>query len=105
MSRYIELNPVRASMVSHPAEYPLYSYRGNALDKKIELLTPHSCYLSLGKTVDLRKECYRALFDQVFPEHTFEYIRDAINKSWVLGGNRFKQQIEEQTSRNAAPLQ
>jgi putative transposase len=29
--RYIELNPVRANMVAHPAEYPWSSYRGNAL--------------------------------------------------------------------------
>jgi putative transposase len=31
-------------------------------------------------------------------------IRDATNKSWVLGDNRFKQQIEEQTGRRASPL-
>ena len=30
-SRYIELNPVRAGMVGHPAEYPWSSYRHNAL--------------------------------------------------------------------------
>jgi putative transposase len=29
--RYIELNPVRATMVKHPAEYPWSSYRANAL--------------------------------------------------------------------------
>ena len=39
VSRYIELNPVRANMVSHPAEYPWSSYHGNTVDKKIKLLT------------------------------------------------------------------
>ena len=29
--RYIELNPVRASMVGAPAEYPWSSYRSNGL--------------------------------------------------------------------------
>ena len=42
VSRYIELNPVRAAMVNHPAEYPWSSFQGNALDKNIELLTSHS---------------------------------------------------------------
>ena len=104
VSRYIELNPARANMVSHPADYPWSSYHGNALDKKIELLTPHPCYLSLGKTIDLRKECYRALFEQTFAECFLEDIRNATSKAWVLGDNQFRQQIEEQTVRRAGPL-
>ncbi|WP_228766890.1 transposase [Thiomicrorhabdus heinhorstiae] len=36
--RYIELNPVRADMVSHPAEYPWSSYRYNALGEKYKLI-------------------------------------------------------------------
>jgi len=35
VSRYIELNPVRAGMVAHPAEYPWSSYHGNGLGKAI----------------------------------------------------------------------
>ncbi len=31
--RYIELNPVRAGMVKHPAEFPWSSYYFNALGK------------------------------------------------------------------------
>jgi putative transposase len=29
--RYIELNPVRAKLVSHPGDYLWSSYRGNAI--------------------------------------------------------------------------
>ena len=43
VSRYIELNPVRANMVKHPAEYPWSSYHRNALDKEIQVITPHQC--------------------------------------------------------------
>ena len=39
VSRYIVLNPVKANMVSHPAEYPWSNYHGNTVDKKIKLLT------------------------------------------------------------------
>ena len=47
--RYIELNPVRAEMVNHAADYPWPSYRGNAMGKPIQLLTPHVLYHQLGK--------------------------------------------------------
>jgi putative transposase len=40
--RYIELNPVRAGMVSHPSQYLWSSYRQNALGQPDDLVTPHS---------------------------------------------------------------
>lgn len=39
--RYIELNPVRASMVCDPADYKWSSYRSNGLGVGSALLTPH----------------------------------------------------------------
>lgn len=104
VSRYIELNPVRANMVEHPAEYPWSSYHGNALDKHIALLTAHHCYQSLGTNQEERKRAYRALFEHHIPALTLQEIRDATNKAWVLGENRFKQQIEQQTGRRSEPL-
>jgi putative transposase len=104
LSRYIELNPVRAGMVEHPAEYSWSSYHHNALDKQIALLTPHPCYLALGNSLTKRKQAYQALFQQHIPDLSLTEIRDATNKSWVLGDNCFKQQIEEQTGRRASPM-
>jgi len=77
VSRYIELNPVRANMVGHPAEYPWSSYQKNAIGKSIELLTPHDCYQSLGQADEERQKVYRGLFDELIPEHTLQEIRDA----------------------------
>jgi putative transposase len=94
VSRYIELNPVRAGMVSHPVEYPWSSYRGNALEINIELLTAHSCYQALGKTAFERQASYRTLFNQGIDDLTLEEIRDATNKAWVLGENKFKQHLD-----------
>ncbi|GAC19579.1 transposase [Paraglaciecola arctica] len=104
VSRYIELNPVRANMVEHPAEYPWSSYHGNALNKDVALLSPHHCYQSLGTNKEGRKQAYKYLFKHHIPELTLQEIRDATNKAWVLGENRFKQQIEQQTGRRAVPL-
>ncbi len=103
VSRYIELNPVRAQMVRHPVEYPWSSYQSNAEGRPIELLTPHICYLSLGQTDKERQGIYKSLFEQHIPAYTIKEIRDATNKAWVLGCDRFKQQIELQTGRRASP--
>ena len=53
--RYIELNPVRAGMVEHPADYPWSSYSYNAAGVEIQILSPHESYLALGKTSALRE--------------------------------------------------
>mgnify|MGYP001059216657 CR=1 FL=1 len=104
LSRYIELNPVRAEMVAHPAEYPWSSYQCNALGKPIELITPHILYQGLAKTEKTRKKRYAALFDKTIPDYTLEEIRDSINRAWVLGDERFKKKIEKQTGRRVSPL-
>lgn len=102
--RYIELNPVRAGMVTHASEYPWSSYQGNALGKPIQLLAPHPMYVRLGKTDVERQSAYRALFRGRMPERDLMEIREATNKSWVLGSNRFKAQIEAKTGRRPTPL-
>lgn len=102
--RYIELNPVRANMVGHPAEYLWSSYRGNALGDNDPLLTPHPLYLALGSLVDERQAAYRALFDAHFDEKTLEEVRASINKAWVLGSERFSNLVAARLNRRASPL-
>ena len=101
--RYIELNPVRAKMVSHAAEYPWSSYQGNALGKPIQLLTPHVLYNQLGKTDNERQVAYRGLFNGMMTDQELTAIRDATNKAWVLGDERFKAQIAARTGRQPEP--
>ncbi len=104
VSRYIELNPVRARMVTRPEDYPWSSYHRNAMGKEIELITPHALYLALGQTDAERQAAYRSLFDQEMSDGQLKEIREATNKAWVLGGDRFIKQIEAQTGRRARPL-
>ena len=101
--RYIELNPVRAGMVSHPSEYPWSSYRCNALGQPNDLLTPYSEYLQLGTSAEARQAAYRQLFKQHIPEGSVDEIREATNKAWVLGNDRFKQRIQQQIARRIEP--
>ncbi len=102
-SRYIELNPVRADRVKHPADYPWSSYRCNALGVSNSLIQAHTIYSDLGKDATIRQSAYRALFEHRIPERTMDEIRVATNKAWVLGHARFLQQIEDLTQRQAQP--
>lgn len=86
--RYIELNPVSAGIVSRASDYPWSSYRGNAVGKRIELLTPHRLYWQLGKTDEERQAAYRALFRGRMSKRELTAIREATNKACVLGSDR-----------------
>ncbi len=102
--RYIELNPVRAAMVEHAADYPWSSYHFNALGKLIQLITPHKRYVQLGETPEKRQQYYRSLFRGCVSDKDISAILDATEKAWVLGNDRFKAVITEKTGRRAAPL-
>jgi len=60
--RYIELNPVRAGLVRHPARYRWSSYRANALGEADALITPHALYCALGRSAEERCAAYRRSF-------------------------------------------
>lgn len=97
--RYIELNPVRASMVDEPADYIWSSYQINALGKESELCEPHSIYLGLGKTKEQRLNCYRSLFQIHIDGELLIDIRKATNKGMALGNDKFKAEIEALSGR------
>jgi putative transposase len=103
-SRYIELNPVRAAMVREPGEYPWSSYRCNAMGQKDGLVSEHDLYRGLGRVAEQRQEAYRALFQDAVARELLTAIRDATNKGWALGNERFRVQVEAMTARRAAPL-
>lgn len=102
-SRYIELNPIRAQMVNHPSEYPWSSFHSNGLGETDSLITPHLVYKRLGKSPEERQKAYRQLFRTRISEMTLEEIREATNKAWVLGNDRFKAKIEKLTARQSRP--
>lgn len=102
--RYIELNPVRAAMVVHPADYPWSSYRANAQGAHDVLLTSHELYRRLARADEERRAAYRQLFRAQIPKAEVEAIRDATNKAWALGDGRFISKVEALSERRAAPL-
>ena len=56
--KYIELNPVRAGMVSYPGEYLFSSYNYYANGKPDGLITLSLAYLGLSDSVQIRQKQY-----------------------------------------------
>ncbi|MBK7899333.1 MAG: transposase [Azonexus sp.] len=101
--RYIELNPVRAGMVPHPAEYRWSSYRANAQGEASTLLTPHPLYRALGADAAARHEAYRELFRCALEPGLVDAIRQATNGNFALGDARFGDQIARALGRRVQP--
>ena len=91
--RYAELNPVRAGIVRHPRQYRWSSYRINAEGKADDLIVPHEQYRRLGRSMDARREAYRALFHAAPDQVAVDDIRRATNGGFVLGSAWFARRI------------
>lgn len=97
--RYIELNPVRAGMVRHPAEYGWSSYRHNAMDLSEYPIRPHEQWLALGCNGADRRARYQALVAEGLGDNHLEEFRFATRKGLPAGTARFKTEIEEALAR------
>lgn len=102
--RYIELNPVRAGMVTYPGEYRWSSYAYNGLGKFDQYIQEHKEYLRLGADRSGRSEAYRALFSGTMNDVQLETIRDSANRNQALGNERFKEEIEIHLGRRVSLL-
>jgi putative transposase len=92
--RYIELNPVRVSMVVHPGDYPWSSYRAHAYGESNPIISDHDLYLRLGRNSMEQCHAYREFFRSGLDAHDMHAIRTATSFSTPLGNDRFKTQIE-----------
>jgi len=78
--RYIELNPVRAGIVSHPSLYPWSSYALNTSgEAACHALSPHAEFVALASTEGGRAAAYKTLLDQDLEPTVIDAIRNATN--------------------------
>ena len=91
--RYIELNPVRAGMVTDPGEYHWSSYRIHAFGVAAKLWSPHAAYLALDGDKEARQRAYRALVSEALDQDVIAKIRHCANAGLVLGTEKFRSQV------------
>ena len=92
---YIEMNPLRAGIVTSPELYRWSSYRFRALGKKSPILDLDPWYNSLGSNETERQLKYRQFFQNLMPEANGRLIREMTNKGGIVGSAAFKEHIEK----------
>lgn len=103
--RYIELNPVRAGLVSQPAEYLWSSHLYYAAGRRNRLISEHSVYRRLGATELERRAAYVSLCSAPLDERLVAHMRDAINSDSAVGSEKFLDEAEATLGRSVrAPV-
>ena len=93
--QYIELNPVRAKMVTHPHQYQWSSYASNALGEDSWIET-HAVYQELGKNTAERCRTYQQLFRHGIKHSDLNLIRQACHFSQPVADEYYKEALERQ---------
>jgi putative transposase len=87
--RYIELNAVRAGVVSDPEKHRWSSYLHHAFGASDEILTEHSLYLNLGATPEARQQAWREFCGNQVSQSELDAIRQAMKRGIVIGEPTF----------------
>jgi len=101
--RYIELNPVRAGMVVHPAAYAWSSDGYTAQGMEDELKSPYPLYTGLGPSRDVCCTHCRELFRAHLALGSSDRIRRVTDVNYALGDTRFCKEIEAVLQRHLTP--
>ena len=101
--RYIELNPVRAGMVTHPADYLWSSCRHHARGEPSAIIQDHALFAALDRDPVSRRAAYAALLGNELGADTLDTIRAATNRGQALGNDRFREMIDSARGRSSQP--
>lgn len=96
---YIDLNPVRAGLVSLARDYPWSShghYTGQRIDK---LITPHALIWELGNTPFAREAAYAKLVQSGISPVQQAALTDSALSGWALGDPDFVADLQKRTER------
>lgn len=97
--RYVDLNPVRASMVARPDDYRWSSYRGHAALEHNDWLDEHAIYRELGGNRTERGHAYQEFVVYGTSDTDLALFRTAVQRNQLTGRERFRDAIAERTGR------
>lgn len=96
---YMDLNPVRAGMVTSPSDYPWSSYGhycGQRIDK---LVSPHALCWALGNTPFAREAAYAEVVRKGVEMVQQKALTDSALHGWPLGDPDFVNSLQKKTTR------
>ena len=93
--RYVEMNPVRANMVSGPGMYKWSSYRERVGLSRPTMLDLDPGYLNLAGDEVTRIERYKAYLKHGATEKELELLRSAWARNQLTGNDRFVDEVEQ----------
>jgi putative transposase len=102
---YIDLNPVRAGMVSDPAAYPWSSHAHYIGRRNDRLVTPHPLYWQLGNTPFSREAAYVELVRTGLTLSQQQALTDSALRGWALGEPEYVAQLQQRTDRRLIKAQ
>lgn len=99
--RYIELNPVRAAMATHPEQYRWSSVHANLALVDDELVTPHPVFLAQDHDSQNRVQAYRVWLREGVSDDELASIRAHLQQERALGDTKFQAMVEKTLGRPA----
>lgn len=96
---YIDLNPVRAGMVSQSADYAWSSHAHYIGSRQDAWLTPHALYWALGNTPFAREKAYVDLVQAGIDSGQQQALTSSALSGWALGEEQFVKQLQKLTPR------
>ena len=102
VQRYIELNPVRAAMVTSPEHYRWSSVHASLATSHDPLITAHTVYLATGPDPLQRAAFHRELLRQAISDDDLHAIRLHLRQERALGNPRFQAMVQRTLNQPAA---
>jgi putative transposase len=87
--RYVELNAVRAGVVTGPEKHRWSSYLHHACGAHDEVVTEHPLYLNLGSTPEARQQVWREFCGNQMPQGELDRLRAAMKRGIVVAEPTF----------------
>ena len=82
-------------MVARPDEYVWSSYRARIGMIECDWLDPDPCFLALAPDATRRQERYREFVEQGITNHELKFIREAVQRNQLTGGESFMLEIQQ----------
>lgn len=96
---YIDLNPVRAGLVSEARNYPWSSHGHYTGIRSDSLITPHALYWALGNTPFEREVAYADRVQAGLPADQLSALTASLLSGWPSGDASFVAELRKQTGR------